>query len=237
MLYDNKALKSIPAKVTNWSQAVSCKTESLFQFDARNAGVIAEGRLLGKSRHCIVDKENQRYHYMVFHVDIKKACKRKYLANGDEIEPDLGSKQKVNTGYLMSSYKNVSKEGKDLLPFKDLKELIQVKELQSLTKEKEESYHGQKVISFWFIENDFDGMELNDNTNVRCRTRGGKCYLESFTCLDTETKDLPNYTAAKPLGDSWTDKVLALKESKEEYSQGATSQGLGDSADDDEWDD
>ena len=41
---------------------------------------------------------------MVFHVDIKKACKRKYLANGDEIEPDLGSKQKVNTGYLMSSY-------------------------------------------------------------------------------------------------------------------------------------
>ena len=61
-------------------------------------------------------------------------------------------------------------------------------------------------------------------------------YLkESFTSLDTETKDLPNYTAAKPFGDSWTDKVLALKESKEEYTQGATSQGLGDGADDDEW--
>ena len=35
--------------------------------------------------------------------------------------------------------------------------------------------------------------------------------------------------------DSWTDKVLALKESKEEDVQGASSQGLGDGADDDEW--
>lgn len=41
---------------------------------------------------------------MVFHIDIKKACRRKYLANGEEVEPDFGSKQKVNTGYLMSSY-------------------------------------------------------------------------------------------------------------------------------------
>ena len=41
---------------------------------------------------------------MVFHVDIKKACKRKYLPNGEEVEPDFGSKQKVNTGHLMSSY-------------------------------------------------------------------------------------------------------------------------------------
>ena len=79
---------------------------------------------------------------------------------------------------------NVSKEGKDLLSFKDLKELIQVKELESLTEEKEESYHGQKVISFWFIENDFDGMEFDENTNVRCRTRGGKCYLGMLSKLN-----------------------------------------------------
>ena len=30
--------------------------------------------------------------------------KRKYDAKGDEIEPDLSNKKKVNTGYLMSSY-------------------------------------------------------------------------------------------------------------------------------------
>ena len=45
-----------------------------------------------------------KYHFMVFHVDIKKGCKRKFLASGEEVEPDFGSKQKVNTGYLMSSY-------------------------------------------------------------------------------------------------------------------------------------
>ena len=30
--------------------------------------------------------------------------KRKYDTKGDEIEPDLSNKKKVNTGYLMSSY-------------------------------------------------------------------------------------------------------------------------------------
>ncbi len=41
---------------------------------------------------------------MVFHVEVKKAYRRKYDANGDEIQPDFGQKQKVNTGFLMSSY-------------------------------------------------------------------------------------------------------------------------------------
>ena len=45
-----------------------------------------------------------QYHYMVFHVDVKKGCRRKFLPDGTEIEPDFGAKQKVNTGFLMSSY-------------------------------------------------------------------------------------------------------------------------------------
>ena len=72
---------------------------------------------------------------------------------------------------------SVSKESKDLLPFKDLKELVSVKELEPLTKEKEASHHGQNTLSLWFIESDFDGMEFNENVDLRLRTKGGKCYL------------------------------------------------------------
>ena len=53
--------------------------------------------------------------------------------------------------------------------------------------------------------------------------------------MDPETKDLSSYTADKPLGESWTDKVLALKESENESAQGTSTKEQGDCADDDEW--
>lgn len=71
----------------------------------------------------------------------------------------------------------MSKEGKDVLSSKELKDTVFVKELESLTKEKEDSFHVRSTISLWFIESDFDGMELKDNAEVRFRTRGEKCYL------------------------------------------------------------
>ena len=72
---------------------------------------------------------------------------------------------------------SISKEGKDLLSFQELKEMIAVRELVSLTKEKEVSYHGRNTVSLWFIENDFDGMEFKDNIDLRFCTKGEKCYL------------------------------------------------------------
>lgn len=75
---------------------------------------------------------------------------------------------------------SVSKEGKDLLSFKELKDLIYVKELEALTKEKESSYTSRNTVSLWFIENDFDGMEFHDKNEMRFRTRGEKCYLGMF---------------------------------------------------------
>ena len=53
--------------------------------------------------------------------------------------------------------------------------------------------------------------------------------------MDPETKDLANYTADKPLGESWTDKVLALKESEGESVQETLPKEQGDCAEDDEW--
>ena len=58
---------------------------------------------------------------------------------------------------------------------------------------------------------------------------------DSITCLDPETKDLSNYTTDKPLGDSWTDKVLAMKDTDKDKGQDTASKGQGDGADDDEW--
>ena len=41
---------------------------------------------------------------MTFYVNVKKCYRRRFDTKGAEIMPDFGSKQKVNTGFLMSSY-------------------------------------------------------------------------------------------------------------------------------------
>lgn len=61
-------------------------------------------------------------------------------------------------------------------------------------------------------------------------------FLESIVCLDPETKDLSSFTTDKPIGGSWTDKVLAMKDSEKLESQPeAASKESGDCVDDDEW--
>ena len=59
--------------------------------------------------------------------------------------------------------------------------------------------------------------------------------LESITLLNPETKNLTSYTSEKPLGGTWTDKVMSMKEDgkDDEVKQQATNQG--DAAEDDEW--
>eukprot|EP00112_Aurelia_sp_Birch-Aquarium-sp1_P010285 Seg2202.4 transcript_id=Seg2202.4/GoldUCD/mRNA.D3Y31 product=Arpin protein_id=Seg2202.4/GoldUCD/D3Y31 len=234
MVYDNKALESIPVKVTNWS---SWNQEDIFALKARNTGIIGDGILLGKSRHLIIDKVNQKNHYMIFHIGVAKASWRKFNGSGEEILPDFGLKQKVNTGYLMSSYKAVAKEGKDVLTTSELQSHVRVEDLEKLTKEKEQSFSSRNVVSLWFNERDFDGLEFYNNSEIRFRTKGEHCYIESITLLNPETKNLSSYTSEKPLGGTWTDKVMSMKDDGKdrEVKQQVTSQG--DAAEDDEWDD
>ncbi len=58
--------------------------------------------------------------------------------------------------------------------------MIYVDELAKLTKEKLQSFTGQQVISLWFQEKDFDGMEFADGSEVRFSTKGDKSYLGRF---------------------------------------------------------
>jgi len=47
----------------------------------------------------------KQWRYVVLHVEISKALKRKFdSSSGKEIEPNYGKDKKVSTGYLMSSY-------------------------------------------------------------------------------------------------------------------------------------
>ena len=55
---------------------------------------------------------------------------------------------------------------------------------------------------------------------------------ESIQCLDVETKHLATFTGDKPLGASWTDKVMAMKDSGDASVSDAQQ---GDGAEDDEW--
>jgi len=46
-----------------------------------------------------------QWRYVVLHIEISKALKRKFdSSSGKEIEPNYGKDKKVSTGYLMSSY-------------------------------------------------------------------------------------------------------------------------------------
>ncbi|XP_065067656.1 arpin-like [Rhopilema esculentum] len=237
MLYDDKALQSIPVKVTTWDDPNGWQPEQIFKLSSSKSGLIVEGTILGKSRHLIIDKGNTKHHYIVFHIDIKRGCIRRFDKNGEEIQPDFGAKQKVNTGYLMSSYKNVSKDGKDVLQLKDIKDRLKTAQLDKLTAEKENSFKFPNAVSLWALENDFSGMEFSERMDVRLNTTGEKCYLESMTCLDLETKNLTTYTTDKPLGGSWTDKVLGVKDKESDVCNKKEQADEGDGVAEEEWDD
>ena len=71
----------------------------------------------------------------------------------------------------------VTKEGKDVLTMSELQNYVRVEDLEKLTKEKEQTFSSRNVISLWFNERDFDGLEFYDNSEVRFRTKGENCYI------------------------------------------------------------
>ena len=58
---------------------------------------------------------------------------------------------------------------------------------------------------------------------------------ESITLLNPETKNLTSYTSEKPLGGTWTDKVMSMKEDGEDGEAKQQTTNQGDAAEDDEW--
>lgn len=234
-LYDNRPLQNLPVKTINWS-----KIWNPTHYKSGN-GVLLEGMLLGRSRFAITDKEKNKFRYIVLHITINRAHRRKYDSSGNEIEPNFNETKKVSTGFLNSSYKVTPKGQTDSICVSQVIPLVCKEELDALTILSQPMIQGnQTMISFWMEENSIDKVEIQDGDTIRIRTAGDSPFIESFTRLDIgmEPQTVGNYSGGEQVGDGWTDKIMQLKltDTEESVTGGASGVVEGMGADDDEWD-
>ncbi|XP_012499214.1 PREDICTED: arpin [Propithecus coquereli] len=214
----NKAVRS--ARLPGWDPAAH----------QGGNGVLLEGELLDVSRHSISDAHGRKERYYVLYVRPSRIHRRKFNPKGDEIEPNFSATRKVNTGFLMSSYKVEAKGDTDRLSPEELNELVNKPELLALT----ESLAPEQTVAFWMPESDMEAMELELGAGVRLKTRGDGPFLESLAKLEAGTVTKCNFAGDGKTGVSWTDNIMAQKS-----SEGATAdiREQGDGAEDEEWDD
>lgn len=156
--------------------------------------------------------------------------RRKFDLKGNEIEPNFSATRKVNTGFLMSSYKVDAKGDTDRLTPEALKELVNKPELLALT----ESLTPEQTVAFWMPESELEAMELELGAGVRLKTRGDGPFLDSLAKLEAGTVTKCNFAGDGKTGASWTDNIMAQKSSEGALAE---TREQGDGAEDDEWDD
>ncbi|XP_020623563.1 arpin-like [Orbicella faveolata] len=231
MLYDNKPLESIPVTPVRWEKR--WEPEELFR-SQRPGGVIIEGNIHGQLRFSVTDpfSGSQKWRYVVLHVEISKALKRKFdSSSGKEIEPNYGKDKKVSTGYLMSSYKTSAAGDSDKINPAEAKKMTTVAELSRLTENKLHDSGKNASQAFWCEEKYIDKMELLQGDHVRLKTKGEGPFIEFIVKLEDSSATATNYTGGEGAGSSWTDKVMSFK-GRQEIPQDEVAE-----ADDDEWDD
>ncbi|XP_045668935.1 arpin [Ursus americanus] len=194
------------------------------------SGILLEGELVDVSRHSILDAHDRKDRYYVLYVRPSRIHRRKFDPKGNEIEPNFSATRKVNTGFLMSSYKMEAKGDTDRLTPEALKALVQKPELLALT----ESLTPDQTVAFWMPESEMEAMELELGAGIRLKTRGDGPFLESLAKLEAGTVTKCNFAGDGRTGASWTDNIMAQKS-----SEGATAETReqGDGAEDEEWDD
>uniref|UniRef100_A0A2R9C0I0 Arpin n=1 Tax=Pan paniscus TaxID=9597 RepID=A0A2R9C0I0_PANPA len=191
-------------------------------------GVLLEGELIDVSRHSILDAHGRKERYYVLYIWPSHIHRRKFDAKGNEIEPNFSATRKVNTGFLMSSYKVEAKGDTDRLTPEALKGLVNKPELLALT----ESLTPDHTVAFWMPESEMEAMELELGAGVRLKTRGDGPFLDSLAKLEAGTVTKCNFTGDGKTGASWTDNIMAQK-----CSEGAAAEirEQGDGAEDEEW--
>lgn len=218
-IYDNRSLTNLPVETRH------VKSSSTKEFEGKGEGVLLEGFVRHKSRYMMVDERGSKTRYFVFHVEVRRAHRRKFDANGKETTPNFSQTKKVSTGYLMSSYKAVPKGKTDLLDIDKVRELVHVDLLNSITKKTD----FKNTIAFWINESLLEQLDIDLGDEVRLTTKGNSAIIEQLLRIESSTKTVGNFVGDETVGSSWTDKVLANK------SDQATVQVEG--VDDDEWDD
>ncbi|XP_016072653.1 PREDICTED: arpin [Miniopterus natalensis] len=196
----------------------------------RGNGVLLEGELVDVSRHNISDARGRKERYYVLYVRPSRIHRRQFDPKGNEIEPNFSATKKVNTGFLMSSYKVEAKGDTDRLTPEALKELVNKPELLALT----ESLTPEQTVAFWMPESEMEALELELGAGVRLKTRGDGPFLDSLAKLEAGTVTKCNFAGDAKTGASWTDNIMARKASE---GAAAETREQGDGAEDAEWDD
>ncbi|XP_006885281.1 PREDICTED: arpin-like [Elephantulus edwardii] len=193
-------------------------------------GVLLEGELVDVSRHSILDAHGRKERYYVLYVQPSRIHHRTFDPKGNEIEPNFSNTKKVNTGFLMSSYKVEAKGDTDRLTVEELKGLVNKPELLALT----ENLTPDQAVAFWMPEAEMEAMELELGCGIRLKTRGDGPFLDSLAKLEAGTVTKCNFAGDRKTGASWMDNIMAQKS-----SGGATAEvrEQGDGAEDEEWDD
>ncbi|XP_053320792.1 arpin [Spea bombifrons] len=197
----------------------------------RGHGVLLEGTLVDFSRHSVTDIKGKKERWYVLYLKPNKIHRRKFDTKGNEIEPNFSDTKKVNTGFLMSSYKVEPKGETDRLSTEDLKRLVNKVDLLKIT----ERYTPTDTVAFWLPEADVEKTEVEMGEQLRVKTSGDGPFLFSLAKVDGGTVTKCNFAGDVQTGASWTDNIMAKKsQSSEPISQ---PRGQGDGAEDDEWDD
>ncbi|XP_054475299.1 arpin [Anoplopoma fimbria] len=193
-------------------------------------GVLLEGKLLDVSRHAISDDSNQKVRFYVLYIKPSRIHRRKFDASGKEIEPNFSDTKKVNTGYLMSSFKVEAKGESDRLSEEQLSATVNKAELLKIT----DKHRPSGTLAFWYPESQMDQTELETGQDVRLKTRGDSPFIFSLSKVDGGTVTRCNFAGDEKAGASWTDKILS---NKADAVSTQKAEGDGEGAGEDEWDD
>lgn len=221
---DDVKLQNLPTINKSWPAAWESTS-----WMKKGDGALIEGSVQNKHRVCITDRTDKKTRFFILSVKVSRAHRRKFDASGKEVEPNFSQMTKVSTGFLNSSYKVEAKGKTDLLTEEELSSMITVPELASLTKEMTTA----DTQLLWLPEASAESVEIECGTVFRFKTQDNSPFICSMSRQEGQWSTAANYAGGEKLGDSWTDKVMALK--------GAAPAGASHTGDDvvgdDEWDD
>ncbi|XP_061533275.1 arpin [Phycodurus eques] len=223
-IYHNTSLKNKPVHNEKYDSVWSPGSHE------SGPGVILEGTLVDVSRHALTDVNNQKVRYHVLYIKPRRVHRRKFDASGKEIEPNFSDTRKVNTGFLMSSYKVEAKGESDILSEEQLSALICKAELLRIT----DTHRPDGTWAFWYPECEMDKTELETGTDIRLKTRGNSPFIFSLATVDGGTVSKCNFAGDETTGASWTDKIMAKKAGTDNIQKPARE---GEGSQEDEWGD
>ncbi|CAL8324335.1 arpin [Gadus morhua] len=193
-------------------------------------GVLLEGMLRDVSRHVITDVNNQKVRFYALYIKPTRIHQRRFDPSGKEIEPNFSDTRKVNTGYLMSSFKTEAKGESDRLSEQQLAAMVNQAELVKITCKHTPS---GGTLAFWYPEAQMENTELEVGQEVRLKTRGNSPFIFSLAQVDAGNVTKCNFAGDENAGASWTDKIMANKAGAAGVQ---SNSGEGQGAEEDEWD-